>query len=373
MSTSEVEQLIARIAEVASHALRDATTMPPDVYTSESLLALELQRIFAAEWICVGRVEEISDSGDYFTIDVAGEPLIVVRSGGQVRVFPNVCRHKWGRLAEGSGNVGRIVCPYHAWTYSLDGELIRTRYMDGAEGFCPADHNLPEVRSAVWAGFIYVNLDDAAPPLEQCRAELQGRIGNYHMEDMRRICGAEEIWSTNWKLLVENFTDFYHVFHTHRDTIDRYTPTEMIDLQDGGAGYSFGTARVIKDAMPESPFEPHHPDLDASQREAFAMIGVFPAQMLALAPDRVFYMCLEPLGVDKVRTKWGVACYDHDIDAETANGIEALYQQLNGEDRPRVEGIQKGVRSRFAGRGRLSAYENMNWEFTRYLSRRLSG
>ena len=123
--------------------------------------------------------------------------------------------------------------------------------------------------------------------------------------------------------------------------------------------------------MSESPFEPYHPELTEQHSLEFCMTGMFPAQMIALAPDRFFYMTLMPQGTDHVRTKWGVACYDDDPGAETVANMNKLYRQLNAEDRPRIEAVQAGMRSRFSAPGRMSKYENLNWDFTRYLARRL--
>ena len=366
--------LRAAIGRTAARPLEEGTTMPPEAYTSPALLELELRLLFAREWICVGRVEEIPEVGDYFTIKVAGEPLLVVRARADtVRVLSNVCRHKWTRIANGSGRARRFVCPYHAWTYDLDGRLVHTRLMEATRGFDPSKVALPEIRSALWRGFIYVNIEGEAAPLDERLAELDARVGDYHMESMRRLCGDEEVWATNWKLLFENFTDLYHVFHTHRDSIGKYSPVELVDLDTGGEAFSFSGSRALADAIAESPFEPHHPELREEHRACFSMIGVFPAQMLALAPDRVFYMCLIPEGVGHVRTKWGVACYERRLPRRSAAVIEALYRRINAEDRMRLESAHSSLGSRFAGTGRISRYETMNWEFTRYLARRLNG
>ena len=366
--------LCAAIGRAAARPLEEGTTMPPEAYTSPALLDLELRQLFEKEWICLGRVEEVPQTGDYFTITVAGEPLIVVRTGPDtVRALSNVCRHKWSRIANGKGRVRRFVCPYHAWTYDLDGRLVHTRYMEGSRGFDPSKVALPEIRSGVWRGFIYVNIDGDAPPVDEHLAELDARVGDYHMESMRLMCGDEELWATNWKLLFENFTDLYHVFHTHRNSIGKYSPMEHFELESGGEAFSFSGSRALADAIEESPFEPHHPGLREEHRSYFSMIGVYPAQMLALAPDRVFYMCLIPEGVGHVRTKWGVASYDHALAGRTAEVIEALYRRINAEDRMRLESAHSSLRSRFARSGRISRYETMNWEFTRFLSRRLNG
>ena len=373
MHADTLSTLIAEIAAAARKPLEEASTLPPAAYTSEALLDLELEEIFAKEWICLGRVEEIPQAGDYFATRIGNDPLIVVRTAkDEIRVLSNVCRHKSSQLLSGAGNVKRIVCPYHAWTYDLEGRLVHTRFMENTKGFEHADNGLHQVRSEIWRGFIYANIDGRGPKVSEWLSELDARIGDYHMESMRLVCGDDEVWAANWKLLFENFTDTYHTFHTHRDSINRYTPVELTQLLEGGEAYSFNINPLLKDAMTESPFEPHHPSLSEQQRLEFCMMGVFPAQMIALAPDRFFYMTLMPLGTGHVRTKWGVACYEDDPPRETIDNMNALYRNLNHEDRPRVEGVQTGMRSRFAAPGRMSEYENLNWDFTRYLARRLA-
>ena len=373
MQSNSLSELIAQIANAAGRTLEDSLTLPAGAYTCEEFLALELKEIFATEWICLGRVEEVPNPGDYFSTRIAHDPLLVVRtSSGAVKVLANVCRHKSSTLLCGSGNVNRIVCPYHAWTYDLDGKLVHTRYMDAAKNFDPTKVGLHEVRSEIWRGFIYANIDGKAVSVAERLAGLDARIGDYHMESMRQGCGDVEVWNANWKLLFENFTDAYHVFHTHRQSINRYTPMELTQLLDGDDNYCFNVNPLLKDAMEESPFEPFHSDLSAQHQLEFCMIGLFPAQMIALAPDRFFYMTLMPQGAGQVRTKWGVACYDNAPPAETVENMNTLYRQLNAEDRPRIEAVQAGMQSRFSEPGRMSKYENLNWDFTRYLARRLA-
>ena len=373
IDTDELRQLATAITEAAKHPIEEAFTMPPGAYTSTALLEFERREIFAKEWICLGRVEEIPNPGDYFTIKAANEPLIVMRNDeAQIHVMTNVCRHKWTQLLEGAGNVNRIVCPYHAWTYNRQGQLVHCRYMEQAKDFDPGKIALPRVRSEIWRGFIYITFNDDAVTVAEQFADLDRRTHNYHIEEMKWVCGGEEVWATNWKLLVENFTDLYHIFHTHRDSIDKYGPIDTIEMRKGDGHYSFSTCPVLRDAMESSPFEPCHPALTGEQRDEFSMVGMFPAQTLALAPDRVFYMCLEPVDVDHVRTKWGVACYEPEPSEKLINDMDSLYRQVNREDLMRLENIQTSLRSRFAATGRISHYENMNLEFTRYLAERLT-
>ena len=228
------------------------------------------------------------------------------------------------------------------------------------------------MRSDTWRGFIYVTFADHPMTVAERFADLDRRTHNYHIEEMKWVCGDEEIWATNWKLLVENFTDLYHVFHTHRDSIDKYGPIDVIKMREGDGSYSFSSCPVVRDPMESSPFEPCHPELTGEQRDEFSMVGMFPAQTLALAPDRVFYMCLEPIDVDHVRTKWGVACYEPEPSEKLVKDMDDLYRQVNREDQFRLESIQRSLRSRYAGTGRMSHYENMNLEFTRYYAGQLN-
>ena len=357
------------IRKAADQPFDKAITMPPRAYTCEQVLALEQQKIFATQWVCVGRVEEVANVGDYFVTRVADEPLIIVRSQADtILALSNVCRHKWTQLLEGRGSAQRIVCPYHAWTYDLQGTLVHARFMDKSCGFKAEEHCLPRVACDSWRGFVYVRIEGDDNDLHAQLAGLDARTFDYHMEDMRLICSGDEIWASNWKLLAENFTETYHVFHTHRESIERYTPTQSTIIMDGDAAHSFGVNPLLKEAMTESPFEPFHPELSERHQRQFCMIGLFPNQMIALAPDRFFYMCLTPVGADKVRLKWAVCSHDHQADEQTRRGIEGIYTTINGEDKLRLERIQTSLGSRFAEQGPISCYEKMNWEFTRYLA-----
>ena len=132
----------------------------------EAFLELEREEIFRKEWVCLGRVEEVPNPGDYLTTELIDEPLIVVRGQDKkVRVLSNVCRHRSSVILEGTGNAKNFVCPYHAWTYANDGQLLRAPYMDKVKGFQVKNCRLPEFATEVWHGFVYVNLDGKAKPL----------------------------------------------------------------------------------------------------------------------------------------------------------------------------------------------------------------
>ena len=129
--------------------------MPPAVYTSESFRAMERNDIFRTEWLCVGRASALAHTGDYLTAQINDQPVMVLRdANGELRGFSNVCLHRMSVLLEGRGNVRRIVCPYHAWNYSLDGSLAGAPMLDRQAGFCKEHYKLPQVRCESWHGWI---------------------------------------------------------------------------------------------------------------------------------------------------------------------------------------------------------------------------
>ncbi len=182
--------------------------MPPAVYTSPEFLTLELQSIFSKEWVCVGRSSSLKASGDYLTHEIAGQSIIVLRDKDQnLRAFANVCRHRMSTLLEGSGHQSAIVCPYHGWTYGLDGRLRGAGFMAQNTAFCKDDYALSSIRCEQWLGWIYVTLDDARPGIASELAPLEAMISQYQMENYVETFRETHVWDTNWKILAENFME----------------------------------------------------------------------------------------------------------------------------------------------------------------------
>ena len=171
-------------------------------------------------WNFIGRADRIPNAGDYFTIEFAGVPVIVMRgSDGEVRAFANTCRHRGALLLEGEGNCRAIRCPYHSWTYDIDGKLIVAPEMDATSGFDPAEWHLTPIRLESWAGFIFINFDDTAPPLMQYLGDLPQKLASYRFEDMVCVRRKEYVLDCNWKIYVENAMEAYHIATVHRSTL----------------------------------------------------------------------------------------------------------------------------------------------------------
>src|SRR5947209_13482100 len=213
-----------------------AKSLAQKYFVSPEVFAQEQAKIFSKKWLLVGHQSQISKPGDFFLITVAGESLIVTRDqNSQVRGFYNVCRHRGTRLKEDAcGHGSAIQCPYHAWTYGLDGRLIGAPHMDEVPGFDKADYSLRPVNLALWEGFIFINLDENAMPLEEWFAPLNGKFSHWNMPILRPAKRIEYDVRANWKLMFENYSECYHCpgVHPQLQKVSPYDSAEN-DLAEG--------------------------------------------------------------------------------------------------------------------------------------------
>ncbi|MGI8481488.1 MAG: aromatic ring-hydroxylating oxygenase subunit alpha [Chthoniobacterales bacterium] len=213
-----------------------AKTLAQRYFVSGKVYAEEQDQIFSRQWVLVGHQSQVSKPGDYFIANVAGESLIILRDkGGEARSFFNVCRHRGTRLCEDqSGHVAAIQCPYHAWTYGLDGRLIGAPHMDDLEGFDKAEHSLHAVNLALWEGFIFVNLADVPSSLEKWFAPLAGKFTYWNLPKLRSAKRIEYDVQANWKLIFENYSECYHCPGVH-PALSKLTPYDSAenDLREG--------------------------------------------------------------------------------------------------------------------------------------------
>ena len=234
-SNADTGNVLDALRESRQLSYDTARPMPVAYYRSAEFLEMELEHLFRRQWICLARQEEIANSGDYLVSELAGESIILVRGEDNgIRALSNVCLHRGTLIAEGSGNTRRFVCPYHAWTYDLGGDLLRTPLVDRSE--C-RNMQLTEFRCEVWGGFVYVNLDRDAKSLAPQLSGLTSLVSNYHMEDMKLCYSAEQTWNVNWKCLAENFMEGYHLSHVHQETLHPITPTHLCEHFPPGPAY----------------------------------------------------------------------------------------------------------------------------------------
>ena len=213
-----------------------AKTLPQKYFVSSEVFEKEQEKIFAKHWVLVGHASDVAKAGDFFLTTIGGESVIVVRDRqSEVRAFYNVCRHRGTRLCEeASGHSSTIQCPYHAWTYGLDGRLVGAPHMDEVRGFDRDDYSLFPVKAGVWEGFIFVNLADDAMPLEEWLAPLRGKFSHWNLAKLRSAKRIEYDVRANWKLMFENYAECYHCpgVHPQLQKVSPYDSAEN-DLREG--------------------------------------------------------------------------------------------------------------------------------------------
>lgn len=350
----------------------DARAMPPGVYTSPEFLEREQQTLFRNEWLCMGRASALPNPGDYLTAEIAGQPIIVIRrDDGTLRAMSNVCLHRMSTLLEGRGNVRRIVCPYHAWNYSLDGDLRAAPMMDRQDGFCKGSYKLPQVRCEIWQGWVYVTLNEEASPVAARLKELDELIVNYDMASYVETFHEEHVWDTNWKILAENFMESYHLPMLHRATVGPHSRLDEMECPPGLPAFNYHW--ITKEAsLPIGNAHPDNTRLQGQWRKTTALLAIYPTHLVTLTPGYFWYLVLQPLGVDRVHIRFGGGLSPEFIDdpkaAEYMATLKKLLDEVNLEDRRGVEAVFRGVHAPLAKPGHLSHLERPNYDFARYLA-----
>ena len=340
-----------------------AETLPSRFYIEPALLALEKERIFRRTWQLVGTLNHacgetdgakrtIANPGAFFTAEVVGEPVVVVRdSAGTLRAFSNVCRHRAGPIAQGSGCRNVFNCGYHGWTYTLDGRLIGTPEVDGMEFFDRSTMGMIPLRCETWEQFIFVNFDLAAPPLSAFLENIPQQAAGFEFKGIELVERRDYYVNCNWKVYVDNYLEGYHIPIVHpglMKEIDypRYR-TEVLRY----SSQQLGPVKELKSGETGERVYPPGPGL----KEAL-YFWVFPNLMLNIYPDNISTNVIVPLGHDRTLTifEW----YVHDAHSEKARermrktiGFSETVQQ---EDIHICEAVQRGLQSSTYDRGRYS-------------------
>ena len=196
--------------------LAKAKTIPSSWYTDAAMLSLEQAQIFRRTWQLVAHISQLQEVGDFFTCDVAGEPIVLVRSqDGQLRGFFNVCKHRAGPVARGCGRRKSLQCFYHGWTYSLEGELLRAPEFEGVACFDQKDFALDPVRVEQWGPFLFANLDPDAPPLREYLGDIPEETAHIPLMEMGHYKRVDYYIDCNWKVYVDNYLEGYHIPTAH--------------------------------------------------------------------------------------------------------------------------------------------------------------
>ena len=350
-----------------------ARSMPASVYTCEDFHALERHAIFEHEWICAGRSSSLSQPGDYLTITIAGQPILILRDReGVLQAFSNVCLHRLSTLLEGRGQCQQIVCPYHGWVYDLGGQLRAAPLMQHSPACDKREYRLPSIRLEEWLGWIYVTLNSEAEAVGNTLASLREKIDDYQMEGYIETFREEHVWDTNWKILAENFMESYHLPVLHKNTVGGHSSLDDMDCPPGEPGYNYHWIR--KEAtLAIGNAHPDNTRLEGDWRQTTALIAIYPSHLITLTPGYFWYLSLQPIGVDKVHILFGGGLspeFVNDPDAQHAiEDLKVLLDEVNREDRKGTEAVFRGAQASLARAGHLCYLERPNYDFAQYLLR----
>jgi choline monooxygenase len=357
--------------------IAQAWTLPASLYTDASVFSEEKERIFARTWQVVGHASQVANPGDYFTTELIGEPLLLVRGlDGQLRGFYNVCRHRAGPAAEGCGSRKLFRCGYHGWTYGLDGALIRATEIEGVEGFRAADFALVPVRTEEWFNLVFVNLDSEARPLRETLGELPGQTEKFPFAKMKLFERRTYDMKCNWKTYVDNYLEGYHLPSVHPGlnreldynayVVEPHLPSlegrseegrhphrgpGSIHPEPGCHGY-VRQFSPIRGAQPGDATPRRYPE--AGEDLTTDYFWIFPNWMLNCYPDNVSLNIVLPLEPERSLAifEWYLPQKDHSTPAAKAS-VE-FSDQIQIEDGAICETVQKNLRSRSYSRGRYS-------------------
>jgi choline monooxygenase len=320
-----------------------------EAYVDPAWHNVDLKEIIGKTWQWVCHVEKLREPGSYVTIEIAEQPIAVVRGReGDLRAFYNVCKHRAHALLSGEGSTTRIMCPYHAWVYKLDGQLVRAPHTENLDGFEPKEICLDQVQVEEFCGFIYVNLDSNAPSLKDLSGELETEIKHWapDIEDLTHAHRLTYDIKSNWKNVVDNFLECYHCPTAHKDFC------ELVDMDT----YKVTTHGIYSSHMADAGNTPNSAyDVSNATVKTHAVWWLWPNTCIMRYPGRSSMIILNiiPAGPDRT-----LETYDFFLETKEPNeaeleSIRYLDEVLQAEDIAIVESVQKGMNTPAFTPGRI--------------------
>ena len=376
-----LDRVLKSLNEASQTPFEKAIPIPSAVNHSIKFYNFEQDKIFNHEWICIGRCDEIPAPGDYLTHEIAGTPVLAVRQeSGEIIGFVNACAHRFTCLVKDrSGHASAFTCPNHAWTYGIDGQLNHAPFMDSKPGFDPKQNNLEALHTESWEGFLYITLSkkpskSITKSLENFRENI---VGQYDMSSYQTVIRESMSWNANWKNLIENFTESYHVPIAHQKTFANHKK-QIKDYECGEDSdhYCYHFAPQESDSG-SGAAHPNNTKLKGGWRRTMVDFCVFPNHLVTLMPDYLWWVSVMPSGVGQFKATWGVAVPPEILDEIPKKDYDNWLQEMvnymsnaNEEDRSLVEGLFRGSASHRLPRGAFHPIEKNLWQFMRYLSKK---
>ena len=349
-------------------------TLPAAYYVDREYFDREMERLFGRMWIAAGRTEAVGKAGQFFLRELLGERVIVTRSTGGVRAYYNVCRHRGTQLCtDASGTFpGSIQCPYHAWTYDLDGRLVGAPHMDEVPHFRKEDYPLQPVATGIWDGHIFISLNPDPPPLETQLADLPGKFAPWRMGDLRLGHRITYDVKANWKLIVQNYNECLHCpnLHPALNRLSHYLSGENEPLRatymGGRMDLRPGVDTLSMDGSCPRAFLP---GLTPEDRRRVYYYAIFPNMLLSLHPDYVLVHTLWPLAPDRTINICEWHFHPGEMAREGFDPADAVefWDTTNRQDWHVCELSQAGIGSRAYRPGPYSNREDLLYAFDRMI------
>ena len=334
-----------------SEKLSEAHTLPSWLYTNPEVLEVEKREIFSKTWQYAGHISQFNKPGDYITTEVADRPIIITYGhDGEIRAFYNVCSHRAAKLLEGEGNKAIISCPYHAWTYRLDGSLNRAPNMKGVDNFEEKDFCLKGIKLELFESFIFINLNPDAPSMSEQFADLFQHVKKYDLGSFKRVRVKETVCQSNWKIGIDNYLECDHCSIVHKALVskldmDRY---EVV-MQDY---YSYqGTP--LKGAAD-----------DYSLGQGGRYYWLYPNTWFSFDPGPANLSIHQSIPIDHRTTKYVYTTFFmSDEVTKEEEELMAIDELVRKEDLDICEIVQKGIETGAYTQGRFSLTENLVHQF----------
>ncbi|MEV4454310.1 ring-hydroxylating oxygenase subunit alpha [Microbispora sp. NPDC049633] len=320
-----------------------------EAYTDPRWLEADVRAIFARTWQWVCHVEKLRSPGSYVSATVAGMPIAIVRDrDGALRAFYNVCKHRAHELLTGSGTTRNIVCPYHAWTYDLDGRLKAARRADRMPTFDKSEICLDQVLVEEFGGFVYVNLDPGAAPLAEQAGDLAAEIARW-APDVAELTLAKRLTydiASNWKNVIDNFLECYHCHVAHKEFVD------LVDMDT----YEVKTHGIWSSHFAEAGKQENAAyDVAGASVTEHAVWWLWPNTCLLRYPGRGNFMVLQviPAGPDRTLETWDFYFETPELMGAEVEAVRYIDEVLQQQDITIVESVQRGMNTPAFDQGRI--------------------
>lgn len=333
----------------------DATGLPGIAYTDPDFFTAERDLTFSRHWVCAGVAGDLPNIGDQMPLDLAGMPLLLVHGADHViRAFHNICRHRGAQLVASPKQAASVVCPYHAWSYGLDGTLQRTPSFCGPgvsshDGFDASKHGLLPISCEMWGPLIFINLDLQAAPLEAHLAPLKARWAAYDFGLLRAGGGLRFELQANWKLAIENFVERYHLPFVHPQLNAVSSVKHTLHITDGDGYVGVGSRNFAPPPVTPDHLLPAFPGLEAEASTKAEYVELFPNVMIGVHYNHVYAFIIQPLAVDHTVERFefffvGDAAMTPELERARGQMID-LINLVNGEDIDIVQRLHRGCKS----------------------------